>query len=209
MKRTMFFTIYLLFVIALIFVFRSAWGAEIEVQAGKSTYEMEAIKSGNSIKAMVLHNGLYAALENETFMLYGQDMAMNSLSVGYRHQFKALPLYIYGQGGYYRPDYDPAKFGREAIYMAICKEYNYPSFSMYWSDHYELHIRPGFGAEIGAGLNLPLWKRISLNLSTGYRYLRLWADYDGLDTLGRQDWIMSRQDNFDAVKLYGGINYEF
>ena len=181
---------------------------EIEAQVGKTTYQFDAVKPANSFKVMLLQKGFYLALEKESFMLYGQDMAIDSLSIGYRYKI-ASPLFLYGQVGYYRADYNPAGFGKEAIYMAIAKEYGYGGFTMYWSDHYELNYRPAFGAEIGAGLKQRIWQNLSIDLSVGYRYLRMWADYDGLNAAGQQDWIMSRSEDFSAIKIYAGLNWEF
>lgn len=203
MKKTVWF------LVVLVFIPVFAFAVDLELQAGKSSYSMGAIKPGNTLKLTVAHKGWYLAGENETFMVYGQDMAINSVSVGYRHQFKTS-FFIYGQAGYYRPEYDPFAFGREAIYIEQSKHYNYPDItSMPWSDHYRLEFRPGYGAEIGGGVKYNLTKNLSVNLSAGYRYLRLWADYDGLDAAGAQYWIMSRSDNFDAVKIYGGLCWEF
>ena len=184
-------------------------GAEIEISNNEVSYKMDAIKPANAYAVKIISkSGLYLGYETERFMLYGQDMGIDSLSVGYRHHLYPF-LYFYGQAGYYRPDYDPTKFGREAIYMAIAEEYRYTNFSMHWSDHYELHLRPDFGAEAGIGIKYPLWKGLSVSASLGYRYLKMWADYDGLDNLGRQDWIMSRQDDFSATKVLVGLGYEF
>ncbi len=182
---------------------------EVAVSSGKSSYHMEGIKPGNTLRLTILQNGYYAALENENFMLYGQDMAIQSLSLGYRHQFKNLPFFVYGQGGYYRPDYDPMGFGKEAIYAEQSKQYGFVAGTMPWSDHYRLEFRPDFGAEIGAGVKYRVYDAISVGLSIGYRYLRMWADYDGLDSDGTQFYIMSRSDPFSAVNLYGGVSVEF
>lgn len=205
--------IFLLILVAILLCAKAVRAAEIEVaiSPGFSSYKMEAIKPGNTIKAMLLSKeGFYGALEHEGLMLYGQGMSINSLSFGYRHQFKGLPVFVYGQGGYYKPDYEPYGFGAEAIYDAQARQYGYTGFStMPWSDHYRLEFRPGFGAEVGIGVKKKISKSVSIDLSIGYRYLRMWADYDGLDAAGQQYWIMSRSDDFSAVKLLGGINYEF
>jgi hypothetical protein len=101
-------------------------------------------------------------------------------------------------------------FGREAIYNEQARQYGYSGWStMPWSDHYRLDFRPDYGAECGILIKKHITKNISLNLSASYRFLRMWADYDGLDAAGNQYWIMSRSDNFDAVKVYGSVKIEF
>jgi len=186
----------------------SAYAFEIMAQVGKTAYQLEAIKPANSFKVMVLQKGFYLALEKENFMLYGQDVGIDSLSIGYR--YKALPwLFLYAQGGYYHADYNPSGFGKEGVYRAISKQYGYSAYSMPMSDHYELNYKDSFGAEVGVGVKYPISKRLSLDASIGYRYLRMWADYDGLDASGAQDWIMSRSEDFSAVKIYGGLSWEF
>lgn len=185
-----------------------AYAFELDLQAGKSSYQSHMVKTDLSVKLSVSHKGVYVAGEREGFNLLGQDMAINSISIGYKKYFDGL--FVYAQGGYYKPDCDSSKFGWEGIYLEQSKEYNYPGlYIMPVSDHYRLELKPSFGAEVGMGINQQIFNNVYLNMSVSYRYLRIWADYNGYDINDAPYWIMSRNDNFDAVKIYGGLQIKF
>jgi len=184
---------------------------DLSASYGRSIYSLDGIKSGNSLKILLGHKGFYSSIEREDFNLYGQEMALNSLSVGYKQTFDHV--WVYGQFGYYKPDYDPNTFAWEAIYIEQCKTYGYDLgsgvYTMPMSDHYRLTLADSFGAEVGVGAKYPIWKGLSADLSIGYRYLQIKADYDGLDKMGNPYWIMTRTDDFSAMKIYGGLSWEF
>ena len=75
-----FFIIIIIIVAILTFIAQCYVHAfEIEAQVGKASCQFEAVKPANSFKVMLLQKGFYLALEKENFMLYGQDMAIDSL----------------------------------------------------------------------------------------------------------------------------------
>ena len=194
----------------LLFIFPTIVNAaDFNVSVGQTLYGSDMIQNANSYKLTLSEKGVYIALERERFRMYGQDMGIDNLSVGYKYELKS-PFYIYGQVGYYWPKYDSLAFGWEAIYIEQSKEYNYNGlYIMPIADHYRYDVVNGWGVEIGAGLKFQIYKSLLFATSVGYRYLRLRADYDGLDIHGAQYWIMGRQDSFDAVKIYGGLEIVF
>ena len=197
-----------------IFIFFSVGYAEsweIDMKIVEAGYRWENPKSSIGYRLDLSHKRYYLSGQTEIFNIYGQDIRIDSLSIGYKYPFKNIPISVYGQVGYYFPVYDANNFGREAIYNEQSKQYNYPGIEsgMPWSDHYQLNFKPSYGAEFGVEFVKNISKNISINIGAAYRYLRMWADYDGLDASGNPYWIMSRSDNFDAIKISAGIRIEF
>jgi hypothetical protein len=191
----------------------------VSVKAGQMTYNDDLFMAPlPSVKIEAEHRtGLYLFAQKDGVNHLGQVMDVGSVGVGGKVTIlKHVRAYI--QGGYFVPIFSRDGFARDLVYQAQRRSWGCAqvgSGCVALEPRYEVEIDRGFGGEVGVEFSYLVYKSWAVNLSVGWRYLRLTEHLYGIRSDGAGSWesrlgnIQDVNQDWGGKSIFGGISYEF
>ena len=183
---------------------------ELEGRIGQMLYGDSEIRAGNSIELRIKHKNVFAFIERDNLLMYGNYFDIDSIGIGFESKInKDFKFYL--KAGYYMPQYDENGFWWEGLYYRQIKYWS-PPLTPTLFDSYNVNFDSDFGGEIGLDFKRQIWKSLHLGIGTGYRYLRIneyvcgWNDGGAPGVTG---WILEQNRDFGGYKVSGLIEWRF
>jgi len=185
------------------------------------------VQSGYGYQLSLHKNNVYLYLSKDTVPLRfgGQgaiDLNLWSAGIGMQRKIKKY-LILSFDAGWYEPRHskldEPQPYGSSPFAEGLCRYVNkflipddgYPAW-----EYYKLNYFGAIGGELNLEFEYPFTKKMSLNISTGYRYLKLFErvsgeDYDGgWARLGEEgSWQVKKDRDFSSWQIGLNLSYAF